>query len=136
MIAIEAFFVVRAVATFPGEDVPNSYVLGLDYNRTLARRAKQDRLGWRVEAGIESNSMLVVRFENSDGIPLDRLDVSAVVHRSGQSGEGEQVGLKQRSPGEYAAPVNATGRIRISIEARRAGEGEPAFQAAKTLVAS
>lgn len=135
MIGIEAFFVVRAVATFPGEDAPNSYVLGLDYNNTLARRQKQDRLGWKAEAGIEGGSMLIVRLRNAEGLPLDGLRVSALVHSLGQSADGELVDLQWRSPGEYATPLNAKGRVRISVEARHAGEQAPAFEAVKTLVA-
>ena len=134
MIAIEAFFVVRAVTTFPGEDVPNSYMLGLDYNHTLAQRAEQGRLGWKAEAGIEGRSTLVVRMLDAEGLPLGRLNVSARVHSVGTSADAAIVDLTAGQPGEYSAPVRETGRIRIVIEARRLGDEAPVFEAEKTLV--
>jgi nitrogen fixation protein FixH len=134
MIAVEAYFVVRAVATFPGEETRNSYILGLDYNATLEKRESQRRLGWRVQAGIEGKATLVVRIGDADGRELSGLDVVAKAHQAGQSADAETLRLDERSPGEYAAPVNMTGRIRFSIEARRQGGAETAFEAAKTLV--
>ena len=48
--AVDGYFIVRAVNTFPGEQVKNSYVLGLDFNQQVARRAAQAELGWTAEA--------------------------------------------------------------------------------------
>jgi hypothetical protein len=50
--AVDGYFIVRAVNTFPGEQVKNSYVLGLDFNQQVARRAAQAELGWTDEAGL------------------------------------------------------------------------------------
>jgi nitrogen fixation protein FixH len=136
MIAVEAFFVVRAVQTFPGEDAKNSYVLGLDYNDTLVRREEQRRLGWTAEAGIEDGSLLVVRMKDSASAPLRGLDVQSTVRRIGKADGVEMVELAERSAGEYVGALQLTGpgRLSFAIEARRAGEVPAAFSASKTLV--
>lgn len=41
--------VLKAQGTFSGEDERKSYLQGLAFNRTLAQRAEQARLGWRAE---------------------------------------------------------------------------------------
>jgi nitrogen fixation protein FixH len=134
MIAVEAYFVVRAVATFPGEEARNSYILGLGYNTTLERRETQRRLGWSLQAGLEDRSTLVVRVADAGGKELGGLDVIARAQEVGQSAEAETVQLQERSLGEYVAPLTMTGRIRFAIEARRDRGGAPVFEATKTLV--
>jgi nitrogen fixation protein FixH len=138
VIAVDAFFIFRAVATFPGEQVKNSYVLGLDFNREVERRERQQALGWSVEAGIveEMGQTLVVRISNSDRQAARGLIVTAkVLSASGKPAETE-IALQERSPGEYASalgmPLN--GQIRIGMKATRPGETTPAFEAQKTLV--
>ena len=134
--AVDVLFIVRAVGSFPGEDAPNSYLVGLDYNSTLARRSEQEKLGWRADAGVDNGSTLIVRMRTRVGEPLRGLDVSVVVHRIGRSEEGATVRLAERRPGEYAAAFDSTdgGRFMCSIKARRQGEAEIAFEASKTLV--
>jgi nitrogen fixation protein FixH len=44
--AVNALFVTKALDTYPGEDVQNPYLQGVDYNQTLAQRADQASLGW------------------------------------------------------------------------------------------
>ena len=41
--------VYKRQGTFSGEDERKSYLQGLTFNRTLAQRAEQARLGWRAE---------------------------------------------------------------------------------------
>ena len=134
MIALEAFFVFRAITTFPGEDVRNSYVMGLDFNTTLARREEQRRIGWNVEAGVDDASRLIVRIADSERAPVGGLDVTVSVHRMGRAEEGATLSLNERSAGEYVTLLGTTGRVRLAIEARRAGESGAVFEASKTLV--
>lgn len=133
MVAVQVIFVVRAVATFPGEDVPNAYVLGLDYNGTLERRSEQQRLGWDAEAGVQDGS-LVVRIEDSARNAVTGLGVTVGVRRVGKAGEGEIFTLNETTPGEYVTELEASGRISLAIEARRKGRDQLEFEATKTLV--
>ena len=137
-IAVDVLFIVRAVSTFPGEEVKNSYVLGLDYNAEVARKQKQATLGWRAEIGVEGRSapMLVVRLAHKDDVGLAGLDVAARVHVFGSREEYAPIPLKERAAGEYVGelPVQAPVRLDIEIEAHRANEAGPVFEAVKTLV--
>jgi nitrogen fixation protein FixH len=131
MIAVQTFFVVQAVTTFPGEEVEKSYMQGVDYNRTLERRAMQRSLGWTAQAGIEADSTLVVRLHDASAQPLRALEVVARARHPG-SPENE-IALVERRAGEYAAPITTSrGRLKLEIEARR-GEGDIMFEAEKLL---
>jgi nitrogen fixation protein FixH len=138
VIAVDTYFIVRAVATFPGEQVKNSYVLGLDYNREIESRARQSRLGWTAQAGIraEEGPALVVRLADEAKAPLRGLEVSAAYHVIGADREEQSVDLTELRPGEYQAPfqVSSRSRVELSITARRRGDGETIFRAGKTLV--
>jgi nitrogen fixation protein FixH len=132
MLAVQGFFVVQAVRTFPGEEVEKSYVQGIDYNQTLERRDLQRRLGWSARAGLEDNARLVVRLGDASDKPLRGLSVTASVRRLG--GGERKLTLVERRPGEYAAEASATrGRLQLAIEARRSGRDEVIFEAIKTL---
>jgi len=138
VIAVDVYFVASAVRTFPGEEVKNSYVLGLEYNQELARRQVQDRLGWQAEAGLrnEGGQHLVVRLETAPEVAVTGLIVSANMRVIGKVGDGESIALSEGSPGEYAAPISLAGpgRAELTISARRRGEAEAVFEAMKTLV--
>ena len=138
VIAVDTYFIVRAVATFPGEQVKNSYVLGLDYNRELESRARQSELGWTAQAGIraEEGPALVVKLSDEAKAPIGGLDVSAAYHVIGADREEQSLDLVELRPGEYQAPfqVSAHSRVELSITARRPGDGETIFHAGKTLV--
>lgn len=130
-IAVDVFFVVRAVNTFPGEQVKNSYVLGLDYNRQLERRAEQEKLGWVAEAGM-INESLVVRVRAGSG-PVTGLKVDVGVILPGRG--ADMLKLKERAPGEYAAAIDLQGarRVELEIKATRADAIAPVFEATKVL---
>jgi nitrogen fixation protein FixH len=140
IIAVDAYFIVRAVGTFPGEQVKNSYVLGLDYNREVERRDRQRRLGWRAEAGIvqTGGQHLLVHLTSAADEPLSGLAVSVQVFSAADGGIDETIELEEREPGSYAAPISlpARARVEMRISALRSGDTEPAFEAVKTLVIS
>ena len=138
IIAVDTFFIVRAVATFPGEQVENSYVLGLDYNREVERRERQRGLGWRAEAGIaaDAGQSLVVRLRSSTDEPVSGLRLTAQVFSAASGGVNQTITLKERVSGEYAAAVSFSprARVEIAISVQRPGETTPVFEATKTLV--
>lgn len=47
VIGVNALFVVKALDTYPGEDVQNPYMQGIAYNHTIAAHAAQTARGWR-----------------------------------------------------------------------------------------
>lgn len=138
VIGVDAFFIVRAVGTFPGEQVRNSYFLGLDYNREIESRTRQAELGWNAQAGIQvgDDPVLIVRLADEARAPVQNLSVSASYHVIGEGREDHELELVEARPGEYRAPVvlESNKRIELNLTARRAGDGEAIFRASKTLV--
>lgn len=137
MIAANAVFLYSALTSFPGEEVKNSYVLGLDYNREVERRREQDALGWSAEVGLAdaSDRRLIVRMLGADQAPLTGLAIVASVHVAGEA-QATTVDLVEVSPGEYAAQIAAPAKARVEtqVSARRRSEDVAVFKAAKTLV--
>ncbi len=140
IISVDAYFIVRAVATFPGEQVKNSYVLGLDYNREVERRDRQRKLGWRAEAGIVQigGQHVLVHLTSAAAEPVRGLAVSVRVFSAAVGGVDETIALEERKPGSYVAPISLPSRahVEMRISALRSGDAEPAFEAVKTLVVS
>ena len=134
VIAADTYFVVRAVGTFPGEQVKNSYVLGLVYNHQLARREAQLKLGWTAEAGLVGGEdpMLLVRL-NSDAGPLTGLTVDVDMILPGRG--AQTLLLIEHAPGEYSGAVvlNGARRAELEISARKPGATTPVFEATKVL---
>lgn len=137
MIAANAVFLYSALTSFPGEQVKNSYVLGLDYNREVERRREQEALGWSAEVGLADGGdrHLVVRMLDADQAPLTGLAVAASVHVAGEA-KATTIDLAEVSPGEYAAQIVAPAKARVEaqVSARRRSEDAAVFKAAKTLV--
>lgn len=133
--AVDAYFIVGAVRTFPGEQVRNSYVLGLEYNRSVERAKQQASLGWTAQAGLEGQT-LAMRMRDAQRRPLRGLQVSANYVLAGQGGEPQELSLLERVPGEYTAflAVDGPARIELTFEARRPGEPGVVFSAAKTVI--
>ncbi|MBI1362280.1 MAG: hypothetical protein GC155_18550 [Alphaproteobacteria bacterium] len=138
-IAVNVLFITRAVSTFPGEETPNSYVQGVDFNSTLAQRKAQAALGWSAEVGVDAvrGRKLVVRMHAAGGAPLSGLVVEARVHRIGKGARGQGLSLTEAASGQYSAPleVDTPCRLEVEVRAKRGGDEAPViFVASKTLV--
>lgn len=137
IIALDALFITFAIQSHPGEKVKNSYVLGLEYNRELARQAEQRALGWRLDAGlVDDDATLLVRLTDATGEPLRGMAVAARMHVAGVRKDLEPVWLAERAPGEYAmaAPMQGPAKIDAVIAVSRSRDGAAIFEATKTLV--
>lgn len=135
IIGTDAYFIIRAVNTFPGEQVKNSYVLGLDYNREVEAREQQAKLGWTAEAGIvdDGKAALVVRFTDKVQFPVTGLRVEASYFVAGGGREEHRLDLTENAPGEYRAYLDEAhaGRAEFRIAAGRAGDDVTLFNASK-----
>lgn len=138
VIGADTYFIISAVNTFPGEQVKNSYVLGLDYNREIEERSRQIELGWTAEAGIvdDGRAALVVRFADKAQSPVTglRVDVSYFVAGGGRA--EHKLALSEDAPGEYRAYLNDTlaGRAEFKIAAAQGSDGATLFSASKVAV--
>lgn len=137
IVAVNAIFIILAVGSHPGEQVKNSYVLGLEYNKDLARQKAQRALGWSVRAGLADNGeTFLVELRDGAGAPLAGMDVAVSLHVAGTRNAGGKVWLTERRSGEYAmtAGIEAPAKVKAIIEVGRDRAGPPVFEAHKTLV--
>jgi nitrogen fixation protein FixH len=137
IIALDALFITFAIQSHPGEKVKNSYVLGLEYNKELARQAEQKALGWELDAGlVDDDATLLVRLTDAAGKPLEGLAVAARMHVAGIRQDLAPVWLAERAPGEYAMAATLQGPAKVDtvIAVSHTRDGAPVFEAAKTLV--
>ncbi len=137
VIGVDIFFITRAISTFPGEQVRNSYVLGLNYNREVERREQQADLGWSAKAGVlgDKGATFVVRFIDRAGQPVTGLVVSTTYFSAGAGNAESEIELLEGRPGEYSATVSLRAqRADFEIKARQVASGPVVFEAAKAVV--
>jgi nitrogen fixation protein FixH len=75
---VNFFMAYKAVGTFPGLEVKNSYVASQSFDRD---RAAQEALGWTLEAAYRDGHLLL-DFRDSAGRPAPVAQVSALVGRT------------------------------------------------------
>jgi len=78
IIAVNVFMAVKAVKTFPGLEVANSYVASQEFNE---RKSAQEALGWTIRAD-HADGMLVLQINDTDGNPVRPKVLHAVVGRA------------------------------------------------------
>jgi len=77
IISVNLLMAYRAVSTFPGLEVKNSYVASQSFD---ANRARQETLGWQVEGAFE-DGILRVQIRDIHGEPLEVAKVDALLAR-------------------------------------------------------
>jgi nitrogen fixation protein FixH len=127
IIAVNAAFITLAMQTFPGEDVKRSYVQGLNYNQTLAARARQMQLGWQIEAAFDktgASPALIVQMRSRNGAPLSGATLSGALRRAVTDRQDHGLTFVETMPGQYRAdlPGLEAGGWLIRAEAARDGE--------------
>jgi nitrogen fixation protein FixH len=102
VIGVNATLIFFAEDTFSGLETASPYERGLEYNKTLAAEAAQERLGWQSQSEIsserEGTRSLLVRITDQDGRPLDGLTLVAYLVRP--SNEGLDVTVLPRPMGD------------------------------------
>jgi len=134
MFAVNGIFLFHAITSFPGEDVKKSYLQGLSYNETLAKRAEQATLGWHMAMGVDGDR-LVVQIIDQNGTPLSGRSVTAEVRRRATTGEDRKFNLIPRSSGTYEVNVSGLQMGQWEIKAFVWGEtgDDPVFIARKLV---
>ena len=107
--AMNTYFIIVSSSTFRGEDEQKPYLQGVEYNRILARRAEQTKLGWKAEivavrlAG--GNVRVEVRIRDRDGKPVAEPDLAGEFRHPADENRDRTVRLNQASPGTYQASL-------------------------------
>jgi len=78
IIGVNVLLAVKAVSTFPGLEVDNSYVASQGFND---RKAAQESLGWTMTPGYQDGRMTLA-FRGADGQPVQVNDLQVLVGRT------------------------------------------------------
>lgn len=114
IIGVNVLLAVKAVQTFPGLEVPNSYVASQTFDR---ERAAQEKLGWTLSYRYESGE-LILSFRDKTGQPVEARAVSALIGRTTEAAEDKRPVFAYRS-GDFVAPVDLEeGAWMILLEAQ------------------
>ncbi|MGB0496985.1 MAG: FixH family protein [Rubricella sp.] len=107
---------VSAVRTFPGLEVPNSYIASQSFDD---RRAAQEALGWTVAVDLDGNRP-VVAITDADGAPVMAQDVAIRIGRPTHGREDIHLAFERFCCETALDAQLAPGQWRIDIEAHAA----------------
>ena len=133
--ATNAIFITAAVRTFRGEDEAKPYLQGVEYNRTLARRAEQARLDWRASIGDQRLSsgavLLTIDVSQRDGRAPKGLSLTGELRHPADEHRDRTLQFAETAPGHFEALLRdvSPGRWEMVVNNNR---DEP-FRAEKRL---
>lgn len=113
IIAVNVTMAVKAVGTFPGLEVKNSYVASQQFDE---RRAEQLNLGWTVQSNYADGRLHLV-FVGRDGAPVRPRDLSVLIGRTTEARDDMRPEFAQTADG-FEAPVDlGVGKWMMRVEA-------------------
>lgn len=116
IIGVNLILAWKAIATFPGLEVKNSYVASQTFD---ADRAAQEALGWQVQPAYE-NGILSLAIHDKAGLPAPVAELSVLIGRTTHVQEDVRPELT-RQGGVYSAPLTlGPGAWLIHLEAKAA----------------
>jgi nitrogen fixation protein FixH len=115
IIAVNLFLAYKAVTTFPGLEVDNSYVASQTWD---ADRAAQKALGWTMDAGYDHLAKaLVLDFRDAQGQPAVLADLKVLVGRPTEA-KDDTWPVFAANNGVFRAPLDlARGKWMLKVEA-------------------
>ena len=124
MIAVNAYFTIVAVKTFRGEDVPQSYRQGLEYNQTIAARLVQENMGWSARVNMmeqgDGSQRLILQIEDKMAEGIGGALISAVLRHPVDSAKDRILTFKDTSAGRYSADLgNISGQWALNATVNR-----------------
>jgi nitrogen fixation protein FixH len=116
IIGVNIVLAYKAVSTFPGLEVENSYVAGQGFNE---RKAAQEALGWVMVPGYE-NGRMTLAFTGKDGKPVAVDDLQVLVGRTTEATDDAWPAFARQGD-LYAAEVPlGKGKWMVKVTARSA----------------
>jgi nitrogen fixation protein FixH len=104
---------------------PDYYRKAVEWDRTMARRAASDSLGWRADAALGAATAdaraLTVALSDSTGVAVVDAQVLVTLIHNLDAAQQVQVALQPQADGGYGASVAAprSGLWEVRVEARR-----------------
>jgi len=116
IIAVNFLMAYKAVSTFPGLEVQNSYVASQTFD---SNRAAQKALGWTMTPDYDvAESRLYLRFTDASGQPAPLSDLSVLVGRTTEAKDDQRPEFVNAA-GLWTAPLDlAPGRWLLRVNAR------------------
>lgn len=129
VVAVNATLITYSVTTFSGLSVEKPYERGVHYNQVLDAQAKQDALGWTLDAAFaatdgERQGRLVVVARDRDGGALDGLALEGRMVRPLEVIDDVPVHFEAAGDGRYVARVELPrpGQWDLKARATRGGD--------------
>jgi nitrogen fixation protein FixH len=114
IIGVNLTLAFKAISTFPGLEVDNSYVASQGFND---RKAAQEDLGWTMTPGYDTGR-ITLAFKDRDGTPVQVTDLQVLVGRTTEVTDDQWPAFSLVGVG-YAADVPlARGKWMIKVTAR------------------
>ncbi len=108
--AVNGTFIYYALATHPGDDVKDAYVAGIEYNRELAEKREQQKLGWQASLGVKKDARggqyIEVAFVDAKGEPVRGLKINARLRSPVVASQDRPLKFVSVEPGVFRADVN------------------------------
>ena len=116
IIGVNVVLAFKAVSTFPGLEVDNSYVASQGFN---ARKAAQEALGWSLTPAYDQGRMTLA-FTGRDGLPVAVEDLQVLVGRTTET-TYDTYPVFARDGDRYAVDLPlANGKWMIKVTAKSA----------------
>lgn len=116
IIGVNLVMAYKAISTFPGLEVDNSYVASQNFD---AERKAQEALGWVAQPSYEGG-VLKLTIRDAAGLPAPIKDLSLLVGRPTNVSEDKTLNMAYAA-GTYSAPVAlGDGNWLIHVEAHAA----------------
>lgn len=124
-IGVNATFITLALRTHPGEDVPKSYLQGLSYNDTLARRHAQAELGWTARVNVVGEELLI-EVRDAAGQPVSGLVLEGAMNHPTDTSRDCPLTFRETRSGLYRVglPCADSGQWHV----RAMNDGETPFE--------
>lgn len=113
ILGVNVLMAVKAIGTFPGLEVKNSYVASQTFD---AERDAQKALGWTLTETLDAGELRLA-FRDRDGLPVRVERLSATIGRTTAASDDLTPDFVWRN-GDYVAPASlAPGKWMILLEA-------------------
>jgi nitrogen fixation protein FixH len=116
IIGVNLVLAVKAVTTFPGLEVKNSYIAGQGFD---ARKAAQEALGWTLTPVYKDGQVILI-FTDRDGLPVKVRDLQVLIGRTTEASQDQWPAFRQGHDVYAADVVLAQGKWMVKVTARAA----------------
>jgi nitrogen fixation protein FixH len=109
--AVNGVFLYISLRTHPGVSTEDAYRKGLQFNRELEERDRQEALGWAAEVA-HRDGVATVRLTGAGGAALTGVSVVLEARRPASDAEDRTLAVAETAPGVFRAtgPALAPGR--------------------------